>query len=162
MTEQRSGDKLSAMREIAARFPEAFGFPIRPLALTARRDLIGLGYSREVVHQVLRMYCSRPDYLAATVAGTCRVNLDGTDADVPTQEHIDHAKTRLDAYRAQQKERRQASRQAVQEKQSGPKPKRPPREKKPAATPPVTRVETPAATSMGNAMQEALARLKAS
>ena len=160
MTEQRSGDKLSAMREIAARFPEAFGFPIRPLALTARRDLIGLGYPREVVHQVLRMYCSRPDYLMATVAGTCRINLDGTDADVPTQEHIDHAKTRLEAYRAQQKERRQVSRQAVEEKKSGPK--RPPRVKKPSAPPPVARVETPVATSMGNAMQEALARLKAS
>jgi len=156
MTEQRSGDKLSAMREIAARFPEAFGFPIRPLALTVRRDLIGLGYPREVVHQVLRMYCSRPDYLMATVAGTCRINLDGTDADVPTQEHIDHAKTRLEAYRAQQKKRRQA----VEEKKSGPK--RPPRVKKPSAPPPVARVETPVATSMGNAMQEALARLKAS
>ena len=158
MTEQRSGDKLSAMREIAARFPEAFGFPIRPLALTARRDLIGLGYPKEIVQQVLRMYCSRPDYLAATVAGTCRINLDGSDADAPTQEHIDHAKTRLDAYRAQQRERRQAAKPPVQEKRA--RPQRPPREKNPAEKPTVTRVETPVATSMGNAMQEALARLQ--
>lgn len=159
MSEQRSGDKLSAMREIATRFPEAFGFPIRPLTLTARRDLIGLGYAKEVVQQVLRMYCSRPDYLAATVAGTCRVKLDGTDAEAPTQEHIDHAKVRLDAYRAQQKHRRQGSNQAPTEKPA--KPLRKKERTPPAATAPVVRQETQPTTLMGAVMQEAFAKLKA-
>ena len=159
MSEQRSGDKLSAMREIAARFPEAFGFPIRPLTLTARRDLMGLGYTKEVVQQVLRMYCSRPDYLAATVSGTCRVNLDGTDADVPTQEHIDHAKVRLEAYRAQQRQRRQATHQAAEEKPA--KSQRKKERKPPAAKSPVIRQETQPSTLMGTAMQEAFAKLKA-
>jgi len=159
MSEQRSGDKLSAMREIAARFPEAVGFPIRPLTLTARRYLIGLGYAKEIVQQVLRMYCSRPDYLAATVAGTCRVNLDGTDADLPTQEHIDHAKVRLEAYRAQQKLRRQPASQAAAEKPSKPQSKK--ESNPPAVTTPVIRQETKPATMMGTAMQEAFAKLKA-
>jgi len=146
------------MREIAARFPEAFGFPIRPLALTARRDLIGLGYTKEVVQQVLRMYCSRPDYLAATVAGTCRVNLDGTDADVPTQEHIDHAKVRLEAYRAQQRQRRKLVNQTADQKPA--KSQRKKERQLPAAIPPVTRQEAQPATLMGTVMQEALAKLK--
>ena len=146
------------MREIAARFPEAFGFPIRPLALTARRDLIGLGYTKEVVQQVLRMYCSRPDYLAATVAGTCRVNLDGTDADVPTQEHIDHAKVRLEAYRAQQRQRRKLVDQTADQKPA--KSQRKKERQLPAAIPPVARQEAQPATLMGTVMQEALAKLK--
>jgi len=158
MSELRSGDRLSAIREIAARFPEAFGFPIRPLALTARRDLIGLGYTKEVVQQVLRMYCSRPDYLAATVAGTCRVNLDGTDADVPTQEHIDHAKVRLEAYRAQQRQRRKLVNQTADQKPA--KSQRKKERQLPAAIPPVTRQEAQPATLMGTVMQEALAKLK--
>ena len=158
MSELRSGDRLSAIREIAARFPVAFGFPIRPLALTARRDLIGLGYTKEVVQQVLRMYCSRPDYLAATVAGTCRVNLDGTDADVPTQEHIDHAKVRLEAYRAQQRQRRKLVNQTADQKPA--KSQRKKERQLPAAIPPVTRQEAQPATLMGTVMQEALAKLK--
>ena len=158
MSEQRSGDKLSAMREIAARFPEAFGFPIRPLTLTVRRDLIGHGYPKEVVQQVLKMYCSRPDYLAATIAGKCRINLDGSDADIPTQEHIDHAKTRLDAYKAQQKQRRPAAEiKSAPEKRSTPVRDA---ERKPEVIPSVSKLETAPATLMGTAMQEALAKLK--
>ena len=150
-----------ALREIAARFPEAFQFPIRPLSVTARQDLIASGYDKAVVYRVLKLYCGRIDYLKAVAHGARRVNLDGSDADLPEQSHIEHARERLKTLLPpREKPQRPAAepREPRPERPDRPraakaKPPQPPKAPKPAA-------QTATPTAMGAALGEALARLK--
>jgi sRNA-binding protein len=147
-----------ALREIAARFPEAFQFPIRPLSVTARQDLIASGYDKAVVYRVLKLYCGRIDYLKAVAHGARRVNLDGSDADLPEQSHIEHARERLKTLLPPREKPQRPAAEPREQRPDRPraakaKPPQPPKAPKPAA-------QTAPPTAMGAALGEALARLK--
>ena len=146
-----------ALREIASRFPEAFQFPIRPLSVTARQDLIASGYDKAVVYRVLKLYCGRVDYLKALAHGTRRVNLDGSDADLPEQSHIEHARERLKTL-LPPRDKPQRPAAAAEERPERPRSAKPKTPKPPREPKPVTQTAPP--TAMGTALGEALARLK--
>lgn len=98
-------ENLRTRELLCAAFPNAFsekGAAKRPLKIGIFKDIraVGWGISYNRLRNALRDYCSGPLYLKAMQAGEPRIDLDGRDAGIVSEDHAAHAAKTLAAINA--------------------------------------------------------------
>ena len=127
-----NNEKLKNSKELIAylceRFPACFIIDgeAKPLKIGIFQDLAERladdpKVSKTLLRSALRQYTSSWRYLHGVKAGATRVDLDGNDAGVLTEEHVTHAKQAL----KESKDKVFASRRRPEGEKAAPKPRRP-------------------------------------
>ncbi|WP_239495305.1 ProQ/FINO family protein [Salinicola halophilus] len=109
-TPEPEGDSLSPQALLAQwhqRYPQTFfKGHTRPLKTGIHLDLCEREpWPEKLVRRALACYVHLPRYLKSVREGTKRVDLDGADSDIVTQEEAKHAKRQLEALQKKQKAR---------------------------------------------------------
>lgn len=120
---QKFANSKEIIAFLAQKFPKCFILEgeCRPLKIGLFQDLAEAlkdepRVSKTQLRHALRQYTANWRYLHASKVGAVRVDLEGNDAGVLTQEHIDHASQQLQDSKAKAAERRAAERAANPEK----------------------------------------------
>jgi sRNA-binding protein len=93
---QQASELLVVLRE---RWPLTFCEPRRPFAVGIDKEIRGLlggETSKRTLRLVMHQWTRHPDYLAALARGEPRINLDGSEAGVPTEDERLHGAQRLE------------------------------------------------------------------